>query len=93
MGHLFLQLLMYSLWAILLLFFFYTIVAIFKGASFVPTTHRRVARLLDLADISLVKNYSISAQGMVVSSLLPQRVAQCALVSRSIRSCASTAGC
>ena len=51
MGQIFLQLLMYSLWAILLLFFFYTIVAIFKGASFVPTTHRRVARLLDLADI------------------------------------------
>ena len=51
MGHLLLQLLFSSLWATLLLFFFYTIVAIFKGASYVPTTHRRVARLLDLADI------------------------------------------
>lgn len=50
-GHILLQLVFASLWALLLLYFFYTIVAIIKGASYVPTTHRRVARLIDLVQI------------------------------------------
>jgi 16S rRNA A1518/A1519 N6-dimethyltransferase RsmA/KsgA/DIM1 with predicted DNA glycosylase/AP lyase activity len=33
-------------------FFLYTIVAIFRGAAYVPTTHSQVKRLLDLAAIS-----------------------------------------
>lgn len=51
MGHILLALLFTFLLALLTLFFFYTVIAIFKGASYVPTTHRRVARLLDLVEI------------------------------------------
>lgn len=42
-----------SLLALVLLgvYFVYTLVAIFKGAAYVPTTHSRVTRLLDLAAI------------------------------------------
>ena len=51
MGHILLALFFTFLLALLTLFFFYTVLAIFKGASYVPTTHGRVARLLDLAQI------------------------------------------
>jgi SAM-dependent methyltransferase len=51
MGHILLALLFVIFWGLLTLFFVYTIIAIFKGASYVPTTHARVARLLDIAEI------------------------------------------
>jgi len=50
-GHIILALGFAVMWALLTIFFVYTVIAIFKGASYVPTTHARVARLLDIADI------------------------------------------
>jgi len=50
-GHILLALFLLLLWALLTVFFVYTIIAIFKGASYVPTTHARVARLLEIAQI------------------------------------------
>ncbi len=52
MGHIALALLLLSLFLLLGVYFTYTVIAIFKGASYVPTTHARVARLIDLAAIS-----------------------------------------
>lgn len=51
MGHILLALFFTFLLALLTIFFLYTVVAIFKGASYVATTHRTVARLLDVAEI------------------------------------------
>lgn len=51
-GHILLALFFVSLLLLLGLHFCFTLIAIFKGAAYVPTTHARVARLMDLADIS-----------------------------------------
>jgi len=52
MAHVALALLLISLFLLLTAYFLYTLVAIFRGAAYVPTTHARVAQLLDLAAIS-----------------------------------------
>jgi hypothetical protein len=51
-GHIALALFFIVLFLLLGVYFIYTLIAIFRGAAYVPTTHARVARLMDLAVIS-----------------------------------------
>jgi hypothetical protein len=51
-GHIALALLFTFLFVLLGVFFFYVIIAIVKGASYVPTTRSRVRRLISIAEIS-----------------------------------------
>ena len=50
--HLILALVFLLLFILLGIYFAYTLIAIFKGAAYVPTTHSRVSRLIELAAIS-----------------------------------------
>ena len=51
-GHLLLALFFLALFILLTIYFFYTVVAVFRGAAYVPTTHSRVERLIDIANIT-----------------------------------------
>lgn len=52
LGHVALALFFALLLLLLGVYFVYTLVAIFKGAAYVPTTHSRVSKLIELASIS-----------------------------------------
>jgi SAM-dependent methyltransferase len=51
-GHVALAFIFLALFFLLGVYFAYTLIAIFKGAAYVPTTHSRVARLIELAALS-----------------------------------------
>ena len=52
LGHVALALFLTTLLLLLGIYFIYTVIAIFKGAAYVPTTHSRVTRLIELAAIA-----------------------------------------
>ncbi len=74
-----LALILISAYAFLMVHFFYTLVAIFRGSAYIPTPHKRVAQMVNIANVQptdTVLDFG-SGDGRIVAAFIAAGAKQC----------------